>query len=381
MFVVMLVVIAILLFLLLQGGVVKIFPPPTPTKTTGTTSVPPLPIRVTVYPTAAGFFERFNANTTRPVDISFTAGPVGTSPFTYLWDFGDGASSTSLTPSHVFSNGCGYDVKLKVTDSLGHVSSWTMLLNVFLARGIAGTMVVCPQRGTAGITQVALAGGYYGSNESLKPLVDSKQVAATFKADNGGSWALSVTGDLGPKVNGSLYTITTSPSSVRGTFLTLEGIRATPASGEPGDPFTLEGRSYPANTTVSIYLGGVSLGQAQSDGNGTFLASLQVPSSLHYAGTYRFTTYPPVLGASATFKIPVSTATPAQPGPNLWWLVILAAVVVAAVLVVLYLRRRRKRKAAAGEPEAGKGQEGEPEGGRRRRQVSLRGAGLLSRPS
>jgi hypothetical protein len=366
----MLIVVAILLFLLLQGGISKIiFPRTTSTTTTGT-SLSALPVSITVHPTAAGLFEAFNYNTTHPVSVTFTVDPVGTSPFTYRWDFGDGTKSRSSPTTHVFPNRCGYETTLNVTDSLGHETSFTLLLNVFPTKGTAGTMVACPRQGTAGITQVKLAGGLYKKNKLFSLFVNSRPTATTIKADNEGSWILDFTGDLRPMINGSLYRITTSPSSVTTSFLTLEGIKASPASGEPGDSFTLEGRSYPANTNVSIFLNGVSLGQAQSDRSGSFNAKLQVPASLHYAGTYKFTTSPPVLGASATFTVPVSTVTPAPPTSNLWWLLILLIVVIA-VLVGFYLWRRRRRRIAAPGPAAGAAA-----GGGRGQQVNLHQTGL-----
>ena len=43
----------------------------------------------------------------------------GTPPFTYLWDFGDGTTSVSQNPSHVYAN-CGtYNASLIVTDANG----------------------------------------------------------------------------------------------------------------------------------------------------------------------------------------------------------------------------------------------------------------------
>jgi hypothetical protein len=373
----MLILVAVLLFLLLQGGISKnIFPTKgsTTTMVTGTNA----PFNIKIQPSPTGLFERLNYLTTNPVGINFLAeSPAsGSTPFTFDWDFGDGTSGTGTAFTHYYAPNCVYDIRLTVTDSLGHLTTGTILFSVFPSKGSGGNMVVCPRRGTAGITSVELAGDFYRSNESLTPLVGGSSLAAV-KADNGGSWALNVTKDFGPQVNGSSYKITTSPSSVTVRFLTLEGIRSSPTSGEPGDSFTLEGRSYPPNTLVSIYLNGVHLGQATSDGHGTFLAHLVVPSSLRYAGTYQFTTSPPVLGASATFTVPVSAVTPAPPAPFPWWLLVLAAVVVAAVLIVFFLRRR-SRQAGAGEP----GEEGELEEAeedeqevwqrsRRRRQVSL----------
>jgi Fe-S cluster assembly iron-binding protein IscA len=339
-FAVMLIVVAVLLFLFLQGGVSKIiFPPTTTTKTSVT--APGRTQDISITPTPSGKFETIREVTPIPVSLRLTVTPSGTSPFTYAWNFDDGTSSARQTVTHVFLPSCGYNITLKVVDSAGHVTKGDILLLVFHSEGTSGMMAVCPRQGTAGITNVELAGGFYKSNESLTTLMDSSAASAkTVKADSGGSWILDVTGDFAPRVNGTRYTFTTSPSSVKETFLTLEGIKASPTSGEPGDSFTLEGRSYQASTEVSIYLGKVYVGQAKTDSKGSFLASLVVPAALRYAGTYQFTTSPPVLGASATFRIPVSTVTPAAPAPFPWWLLILAAAAAIAIVGFLLWHRR-----------------------------------------
>lgn len=47
----------------------------------------------------------------------------GTGPFSYVWDFGDGASATgTLTPSHTYADDGAYAVSLTVTDAQGLVS-------------------------------------------------------------------------------------------------------------------------------------------------------------------------------------------------------------------------------------------------------------------
>ncbi len=47
------------------------------------------------------------------------------SPYTYLWDFGDGAISTTNNPSHLYTNDGVFDVKLTVTNLQGCQSSYT----------------------------------------------------------------------------------------------------------------------------------------------------------------------------------------------------------------------------------------------------------------
>lgn len=66
--------------------------------------------------------------------INFTSVISGIAPFKYLWDFGDGSTSTVSNPSHVFTAlGCStktFTVKLTVTDSNGEVNAITKSVSV-----------------------------------------------------------------------------------------------------------------------------------------------------------------------------------------------------------------------------------------------------------
>lgn len=48
--------------------------------------------------------------------VAFTDASVGTVPTTYLWNFGDGATSTSISPSHTFQRAGVYNVYEVITD-------------------------------------------------------------------------------------------------------------------------------------------------------------------------------------------------------------------------------------------------------------------------
>jgi hypothetical protein len=337
--VIILIVIAAVLFLFLHGGITNIISPPSHSKTTTGPGAVGITVNVALHTTPSGRIQRLNVLTKKAVQLDLSADASGSSPFTYLWKFGDGTNSTSQQVNQVFAPDCVYDIELKTTNNAGQADKAELLFSIFPSNSTGGAVDICPQQGTAGITNVELAGAWFKSNESVWSLADGQRVAST-STDTKGSWSIDITNDLQPEVNGSLYKLTTLPSSLTRTFLTLEGIEASPHSGEPGTSFTLEGRSYPANTQVTIYLGGTRLGTAQTDDNGTFSARLQIPSSFRYAGVYQFTTSPPVLGASATFTIPVSTTTPPQPVPNNWWYLLIPLVAIPA-LIGLYLWRRK----------------------------------------
>lgn len=63
--------------------------------------------------------------------ISFRATPLGgTPPYTYLWDFGDGSTSTLKTPTHTYAEPGTYLVTLTVTDAEGRTVTKTMEVRI-----------------------------------------------------------------------------------------------------------------------------------------------------------------------------------------------------------------------------------------------------------
>jgi len=344
-FVAFLMVIAVLIYILLPGG--PGFPFLTGTGGTGgTTGGTGETLHVTVHPSTLNRLDYLTYLGVRPPSLIFTAQPVGAPPFTYYWDFGDGTNSTAVAPTHTFGTNCVYSISVTATDNNNDVTHANVELLAFISKGTAGMMVVCPVQGTAGFTQVLLGGGFYQNGQRIQVVSDGADLSKV-NADNRGTWSLNLTGSFEPRVNGSLYVFSTLPASAIRTFLTLEGIRASPNSGEPGDTVILEGRSYPADTNVAIFLGGVSVGSADTDANGTFSATLQVPDTppLNQAGKYYFATSPPVLGAGATFTTLRNTATAPVAGIP-WWL--LAALLVLPLLRFLVALRRRKKKCRCG---------------------------------
>ena len=54
-----------------------------------------------------------------PLTVQFTDTTSGSAPFTYLWNFGDGATSTEQNPSHTYAAHGNYTVTLTATNSAG----------------------------------------------------------------------------------------------------------------------------------------------------------------------------------------------------------------------------------------------------------------------
>ena len=60
-------------------------------------------------------------------------------PASYAWDFGDGTSSTLVSPAHVYAQAGVYSVRLVQTQSSGARDTITMALNLFIYTGPSGS--------------------------------------------------------------------------------------------------------------------------------------------------------------------------------------------------------------------------------------------------
>ncbi|MFA6333118.1 MAG: PKD domain-containing protein, partial [Methanoregula sp.] len=64
-------------------------------------------------------FDAHYAFTTIPTKVEFVDNSLGSTPMTWEWDFGDGATSTEQNPSHLYIQRGTYTVKLTVKNSYG----------------------------------------------------------------------------------------------------------------------------------------------------------------------------------------------------------------------------------------------------------------------
>ena len=62
-----------------------------------------------------------------PLSVDFSASiSGGENPYTYLWNFDDGGTSTSANPTHDFATAGVYVVTLTVRDDLGYLAKATL---------------------------------------------------------------------------------------------------------------------------------------------------------------------------------------------------------------------------------------------------------------
>ncbi|WP_175417272.1 PKD domain-containing protein [Arthrobacter sp. 24S4-2] len=167
-------------------------------------------------PSAA--FTSSAAGLTASFDGSGSADPDG-SIASYSWDFGDGsAAGTGLKPSHTYSTGGTYQVKLTVTDNLGATGSAT---NPVTVTAPAATVPAAPTGVTAvaGDASATVSwsapdnGGSVITSYTVTPYAGSTAQTPVQVTGNPPATRTTVTG----LVNGTPYTFTVSATNAVGT--------------------------------------------------------------------------------------------------------------------------------------------------------------------
>ncbi|CAN7375554.1 PKD domain-containing protein [Arthrobacter sp. LjRoot78] len=155
---------------------------------------------------------------TASFDGSGSADPDG-SIASYSWDFGDGSpAGTGVRPTHIYSSGGTYQVKLTVTDNLGATGSVT---NPVTVTGPAATVPAAPTgvtavAGNASATVTWSAPGNGGSaitSYTVTPFAGSVAQAPVQVTGNPPAAGTTVTG----LANGTTYTFTVTATNSVGT--------------------------------------------------------------------------------------------------------------------------------------------------------------------
>ncbi|HYO22852.1 MAG TPA: PKD domain-containing protein [Flavisolibacter sp.] len=92
---------------------------------------------ITVFPAPAASFSADRTTGCFPLAVNFTdASTPGTGTIVnWVWDFGDGTTSTQQNPPHIYTAGGNYTVTLRVTNSAGCTRTFTRTHYVSVANG------------------------------------------------------------------------------------------------------------------------------------------------------------------------------------------------------------------------------------------------------
>lgn len=126
----------------------------------GATSTYSMVITVYPLPTVSFFATATMVCPGAPVSFTSTSTPGVPGSMTYLWNFGDGTTSTAVAPVHAYNTSGTYNVTLAVTNSQGCVKSYTMpaYITVFPkpVAGFTGSpLVICNPPGTVTFTSLS----------------------------------------------------------------------------------------------------------------------------------------------------------------------------------------------------------------------------------
>src|SRR5690554_4865713 len=147
-----------------------------------------------------------------PLSVIFAAQiQGGSAPYTYAWDFGDGETSTSATPSHAFTSVGSYTVELLLTDADGATAENTVTVNALAPDAIIVNPTASPDHGIAP-QEVQFQSGASGGSGTLAyqwnfgdgQTSDEKNPRHTYTSAGDYDVSLVVTDALGTSANGAL---------------------------------------------------------------------------------------------------------------------------------------------------------------------------------
>lgn len=192
--------------------------------------------------------------------FSFTNSSVSTfSPNTYLWNFGDGSTSTSASPNHTYAtqgtyyatltatdlNGCKSDIRKRVVfnDSPPTVNTAGILLTPSCSDSNGGTITVTE----IGATTPGVTGGtppYTYELVSPSPMIRPSQSSNIFSGLQPGGYTIKVTDACGKAATNTVTVLQVATNSTIG--ITIQNIQsACPLSATGSATFLVNGTTPP----------------------------------------------------------------------------------------------------------------------------------------
>jgi hypothetical protein len=166
----------------------------------------------------------------------------------------------------------------------------------------AAGVSVSPNVGVAG-TATTVSGNGFAANVPVRILFNgsSGTLVSTVSSDGSGNFSASFTI---PNARAGTYQIfATDGSNIATTSFTVP-LSVRPASGRAGRPVSLSGTGFSASEQVNLAVDGGGVTSVASDGNGNFVTTLQLSSSLALgAHTISATGASSGHSASVTFQV------------------------------------------------------------------------------
>jgi PKD repeat protein len=194
-----------------------------------------------------------------PLTVNFTGGASGgITPYTFRWIFGDGSSSASQSPSHIYSLAGGYTATLTVTDSQPATDSKSLAISVSAAPSpLFASASANPTSGVVPLS-VSFTGGATGGTSPYSYAWNfgdgqsspAQNPSHTYSAAGVFSAVLGVTDSKSTKAQSS---VTIKAGSISSLVLTLSAQTGPPAPGAGGTTEPSPGQySYLAGSTVPV---------------------------------------------------------------------------------------------------------------------------------
>ena len=205
-----------------------------------------------------------------PLTVNFTGSATGGSPpYTYSWNFGDGASSSTQNPSHTYSDAGNYTATLTITDSTSNQDSESVTISASVPLPHTVTTPNTPSGPTNGFPSVSYAfttgGSSCSQGHSIEYRFDwgegaysawSSSTIASHSWPAAGSYAVKAQARC--SINHSIVSGWSSEKTVTITTssyfnLALSSATGSPTPGQGGTTNPSPGNhSYPSGNSVLV---------------------------------------------------------------------------------------------------------------------------------
>lgn len=213
-------------------------------------------------PIPSASFTSSPSSDTNPLSVQFTDKSTGGAPLTYLWDFGDGHTSTEQNPVWTYSSSGTYKVTLTVTNEQGsnqitkNITVNSILTSASVSGGLYNTSLA------VNLTSPDKNAQIYYTLDGSTPTTSSPCYTGPININSEGATTLkfiAVDGDLKSAVQTEVYTLdlttpTVTVNPAGGNYNTAQNITLTTAdNGNTTTYYTTDGTDPKSSNTRTVY--------------------------------------------------------------------------------------------------------------------------------